>query len=190
MTIRQKVISVTLILIFLTIGVTSGTYYSWYLQHPHEQNMQGVGKDWMMLVVVVAVVMGAIGTAAAFVLSAHLASPITTMVETANAIANGDFNRELTIRRRDETGQLVEAFRKMKNSIDHILEEMAGLMLAIREGKLDSRGNAEGEDKAATHEMDFLICVTACQTPCITLFRPAPLWLWAPTNQRPSTGVL
>jgi methyl-accepting chemotaxis protein len=143
MTIRQKVVSVTLILLFLTSGVTSGTYYFWYLHHPHEQSKQGVGKDWVKLVIVVTVVMGTTGTAAAFVLSAHLARPITTMAETANAIANGDFNRELTLRRRDEIGQLIEAFRKMKGSIDHILEEMAGLMLAIREGKLDSRGNAE-----------------------------------------------
>ena len=61
----------------------------------------------------------------------------------------------------------------------------------IRDQDEESTRRSENtcQEDAIHAEIELLIWVTACQTPCITLLSPAPLWLWAPTNQRPSTGV-
>ncbi len=69
--------------------------------------------------------------------------PVSKIVAIANAVADGDFSKEIHIRQNDEIGHLADAFRNMKSTIDHVLEETEHLILNVREGRLDSRGNAE-----------------------------------------------
>lgn len=69
--------------------------------------------------------------------------PVTYLVKTANAITDGDFSQEITIRQQDEIGILATAFRNMKGTIDRVSEEVAKLILDVQEGNLKSRGNVE-----------------------------------------------
>lgn len=69
--------------------------------------------------------------------------PVTQIVDTAKAIAAGDFSQTITFHRNDEIGQLADAFRDMQTTIGGVLQETKHLMQAIRDGELDTRGNAE-----------------------------------------------
>ncbi|HEY4744081.1 MAG TPA: ATP-binding protein [Desulfuromonadaceae bacterium] len=68
--------------------------------------------------------------------------PLERIVDVAHAIAHGDLNRETGVVQNDEIGALAEAFRSMKNAIRQVLQETNGLILAVRDGRLESRGNA------------------------------------------------
>ncbi|MCP4345143.1 MAG: HAMP domain-containing protein [Desulfobacterales bacterium] len=78
--------------------------------------------------------------------------PIAKVVETANAIAAGDFSKDPNIRQRDEIGILADAFRNMKDMIGLVLAEIEGMILAVREGRLDTRGKTETFE-GAWHEL-------------------------------------
>jgi methyl-accepting chemotaxis protein len=69
--------------------------------------------------------------------------PVSAIVETANALAAGDFQKEADIRSKDEIGHLADAFRNMKDTINSVLKEIDGLVQAVREGRLDVRGSAD-----------------------------------------------
>lgn len=69
--------------------------------------------------------------------------PVSEIVETANAISNGDFKGNIKIASQDEIGLLAAAFQKMQNIIDSVLQEMDKLILAIKNGDLSARGNSE-----------------------------------------------
>ncbi|MDM8553626.1 methyl-accepting chemotaxis protein [Desulfococcaceae bacterium HSG7] len=69
--------------------------------------------------------------------------PIAGIVETANAIAAGDFSRAIDIRQQDEIGRLATAFREMQNTIGSVSQEIERLIHAVRDGDLAVRGNAE-----------------------------------------------
>jgi len=68
--------------------------------------------------------------------------PVGTIVKIADDIANGDFSQDIDIRQPDEIGHLAEAFRNMKGTIGHVLQEMDGLIQDLQQGKLDTRGDA------------------------------------------------
>lgn len=65
------------------------------------------------------------------------------MVTIANAIAGGNFDQPIDIRRKDEIGQLAEVFRNMQGTIGYMIQETDGLLQAIQHGDLQTRGNAE-----------------------------------------------
>ncbi len=69
--------------------------------------------------------------------------PVTGIVETANAIAAGDFSRKIEVRQQDEIGILATAFRNMQNTIGGVLQEMERLTHAVQNGDLSDRGAAE-----------------------------------------------
>ncbi len=69
--------------------------------------------------------------------------PITGIVETANAIAAGDFSRQIEIRQQDEIGILATAFRNMQNTIGGVSQEIERLIHAVQNGDLSARGDAE-----------------------------------------------
>jgi methyl-accepting chemotaxis protein len=68
--------------------------------------------------------------------------PVTMIVATAHAIAQGDLRQELDITRHDEIGELAEAFRHMKETIRAVLQETEQLTQAIQAGQLTLRGHA------------------------------------------------
>ncbi|MGE0086872.1 MAG: methyl-accepting chemotaxis protein [Desulfococcaceae bacterium] len=79
-----------------------------------------------------------------FIIGNSVVKPIHTIVtDTASAIADGDFSREITIQRNDQIGLLAEAFRNMKKTIGLVMAESDALIQAVREGRLGTRGNAD-----------------------------------------------
>ncbi len=79
----------------------------------------------------------------AWFVTRSITRPIVDIVETANAIAAGDFSREIGIRKKDEIGELADAFRNMRDTIGQVLQEMEKMIRAVQEGRLKTRGNAE-----------------------------------------------
>jgi len=69
--------------------------------------------------------------------------PLTRIVQVADRIADGDFSQDLGRHRRDEIGTLANAFQRMKTTIQQVLQETDRLVLAVKAGRLESRGNAE-----------------------------------------------
>jgi len=69
--------------------------------------------------------------------------PLSRIVHVANGIADGDFSQNVDTRRHDEIGTLANAFQRMKSTIQQVLHETDRLVLAVKEGRLESRGNAE-----------------------------------------------
>ena len=70
-----------------------------------------------------------------------LIRPLLGLLSGANAIANGDFSRELHIRQQDEIGALARAFHDMKTSLNDVLREMNDLIGAIQNGQLATRSD-------------------------------------------------
>ena len=70
-----------------------------------------------------------------------LIRPLVELLSGANAIANGDFSRELHIRQQDEIGALARAFHDMKTSLNDVLREMNDLIGAIQNGQLATRSD-------------------------------------------------
>jgi signal transduction histidine kinase/DNA-binding NarL/FixJ family response regulator len=68
--------------------------------------------------------------------------PLGRIVRIAKDISHGDFSREIEIGQEDEIGVLARAFHSMKNTIQQVLMETNGLILAVRAGKLDIRSDA------------------------------------------------
>lgn len=74
--------------------------------------------------------------------------PLGRIVKVAHDIAHGEFSREIEISHQDEIGTLARTFCAMKDTIQQVLQETDGLILAVQAGKLDSRSNSaafEGE---------------------------------------------
>ncbi len=75
-------------------------------------------------------------------ISAKITQPIVSLVDSAKTIAQGNFDVPVTSESNDEIGSLADAFRHMKGMIDLVLHETDALILAIRNGKLETRGDS------------------------------------------------
>ena len=72
--------------------------------------------------------------------------PVASLVEVANAIANGDVTQQLHIASHDEIGELAKAFQRMNETIRAVLEETERVIQAIQAGDLQT-----GSQTAAFH---------------------------------------
>jgi signal transduction histidine kinase len=85
---------------------------------------------------------------AAFFLMGVATRPLRQIVKMADGVSHGDFSREFEIHQRDEVGTLASSFSAMRRTIRKVLQETDGLIVAVQEGRLDSRSDAgqfEGE---------------------------------------------
>ncbi|QTA90978.1 methyl-accepting chemotaxis protein [Desulfonema magnum] len=102
---------------------------------------QAIGDIWKVMGISFFCII--IAMAVLWFVTLGITRPVADIVKTANAIAAGDFEQEIDIRQHDEIGKLADAFRNMKNTIARVLKEVADLNLAVQEGRLNSRGNAD-----------------------------------------------
>lgn len=79
-----------------------------------------------------------------FIITRSITVPVNTIVETAEAIAVGDLDQEITIKQKDEVGILAEAFTSMTQTVHQVSQETTALIHSIQHGKLDSRCKVEG----------------------------------------------
>jgi signal transduction histidine kinase len=85
---------------------------------------------------------------AAFFLMGVATRPLSQIVKMADGVSHGDFSSEFEIHQRDEVGTLASSFSAMRHTIRKVLHETDGLIVAVQEGRLDSRSDAgqfEGE---------------------------------------------
>ncbi|MDM8518189.1 methyl-accepting chemotaxis protein, partial [Desulfobacterales bacterium HSG16] len=78
----------------------------------------------------------------------RIITPIRQIVNIADSIARGEFDQKIEIKQKDEIGLLANSFNNMKDTIGHVSEEMDMLIIAVKEGRLDVRGNADSFDGA------------------------------------------
>jgi methyl-accepting chemotaxis protein len=75
--------------------------------------------------------------------SRSIVTPLIKGIHFARAVAEGDLSATVDVKQQDEVGVLAKALRNMKERIQNVLKETNGLIQAVQEGRLDSRGNAE-----------------------------------------------
>ncbi len=92
-----------------------------------------------------ALIFGALATSIliAFFVIRSIANPLQKIVETANDLADGNPDKEINIRQKDEIGSLAEAFRGIKANINSVLNETGDIIQAVQEGRLDIRGKTD-----------------------------------------------
>ena len=69
-------------------------------------------------------------------------TPLSALARVSHSIAAGDFRQDIRIAQQDEIGNLAAAILSMKNTIERVVKEMDGLLLAIQQGMLSQRGSA------------------------------------------------
>lgn len=84
-----------------------------------------------------------VGSILLYVLISVALRPLGLIVQMAEAIAHGDLTRSVVIDQHDEIGALANAVQTMRDEICHVLLETNGLIEAVRDGRLESRGNAD-----------------------------------------------
>lgn len=84
----------------------------------------------------------AVSSFIAYLLISLATRPLASLATMANGIAEGDFRQDLPVQRHDEIGAMASAFLRMKVIIQQVLGETDALVMAVREGKLENRGNA------------------------------------------------
>ncbi len=99
-------------------------------------------KEFIVIVTIIIVLFGILSTIGASVLSAFITNPLVQLTRVADIIASGDFQQEITITSHDEIGNLANAIRHMKDRIHDVLQETQGLIHAVQNGDLNSRGDA------------------------------------------------
>jgi methyl-accepting chemotaxis protein len=74
-----------------------------------------------------------------------MVQPLRSLAATANRLADGDLTETIAeTRSRDEIGLLAETVRTMQTTIQHVLLDVQGLLQAVQEGHLTTRGDTEG----------------------------------------------
>lgn len=98
--------------------------------------------------VALALTFAGISCIAAFFLMSVATRPLKQIVRMADGVSHGDFSSEFEIHQRDELGTLASSFSAMRQTIRKVLQETDGLIVAVQEGRLESRSDAgefEGE---------------------------------------------
>ncbi len=87
--------------------------------------------------------------------SNSISRPIKQIIQDVKeGIINGNFSKEIHIQHAGEIGELAQAFQTMKTTIENVLAEVDGLIYAVQEGTLATRGNA---DKFAGDWRDLVV---------------------------------
>ena len=80
----------------------------------------------------------------AYSITRAIVNPIkTVVVNTAHAIAEGDFSHDIAIYQNDEIGVLAQAFRQMKDKLSRVLAETDRLIQAVQHRRLNVRGHVD-----------------------------------------------
>lgn len=110
-------------------------------QHEAEENLGKTTARAKVIVLVTLLAAMGILLPVLFIFSRSITVPIKGIVQVAGDIASGNLDRDITIHRKDEIGNLADAFRNMQSTIKDYSEEVNTLIGQIRQGKLDSRGD-------------------------------------------------
>ncbi|MEJ5244561.1 MAG: MCP four helix bundle domain-containing protein [Bacteroidota bacterium] len=76
-------------------------------------------------------------------LTKSITTPIRKAVDAANKIANGFMDVDLEVKTKDETSDLLNSMKIMRNNIKSLVEEIHKIEIAAINGHLDSRGRED-----------------------------------------------
>lgn len=105
-------------------------------------NQRSEVRQAMKTMIIISFIFTTLALAILWFVVRSITSPIKKAIRFAEALATGDFTNELAISQRDELGMLAIALQAMREKIYAVLRETGALIQAIRDGKLDVRGNA------------------------------------------------
>ncbi len=100
-------------------------------------------KSAITMLLIVALLSIVLGILLGVIITRGIARPLSKGVEFAKAIADGDFSIDIDINQKDEIGDLANAFRGMKETINTVLHEMESLNNAVQSGNVKLRGNKD-----------------------------------------------
>ncbi len=119
-----------------------------------QKGIQRKIRNAKIFILVLTVVITSVGILLSLALSTYFSRPIDKLKESAAAIGNEDFNYRVTIRRKDELGDLSAAFNKMAEGLaeSKIIRETFGKYVTpeIRDEILSGRIPLNGERREAT----------------------------------------
>ena len=117
------------------------------LSHSIEATMQETvrqaNRQFVTITIILCVVGLLIVALWGWYLIRSIADPIKQAVRSAQMIADGDLSMSITVRRSDETGQLLAAFNAMIARLKAVLTEVETLIQAVQTGNLNLRGDAQ-----------------------------------------------
>ena len=73
----------------------------------------------------------------------HISRPLVEITDGARAMARGELELDLDLDREDEIGLLAGSFAEMRDSLEAMVEETAGISRAVGQGELSHRGDAD-----------------------------------------------
>lgn len=79
----------------------------------------------------------------AYFLMGVATAPLRQILKMADGVSHGDFNREFEIHQHDEVGALATSFSAMRSTIRKVLLETDRLIVAVQNGRLDVRSDAQ-----------------------------------------------
>ncbi len=121
-------------------NITVGAITTLYSKEVAEKNTLQMIK----IVILIASICICIIIPMAFLFSNTISKPVNEIVTALkDGIANGDFTKEIHIRKSGEIGDLVFAFQSMQKTISRVSEELNLLIASIQDGKLDFRANTK-----------------------------------------------
>ncbi|MBI5440747.1 MAG: HAMP domain-containing protein [Deltaproteobacteria bacterium] len=108
-----------------------------------EEQMLRRARSTLIGVIAVCVLAVAAGVALALGLSLGIVRPLRRVVGLAQSVAKGELTAEMKVDRKDELGDLLEAFARMRDSVQAVVQNIAGLIEEVADGKLSARGRPE-----------------------------------------------
>jgi signal transduction histidine kinase len=83
-------------------------------------------RELLQRLMIIALLLVALGTSGAFIVSRRITEPIRQMTEASRAMARGDYSKRVLVTRSDELGELAQTFNVMSAQVEqsqHSLEE-------------------------------------------------------------------
>jgi methyl-accepting chemotaxis protein len=79
----------------------------------------------------------------AYFIAKHIADPLIKSADFTKAMSMGDFSDKINIRQKDEIGILADSLNQMKDKISNVMLTLDSQILAVQEGNLGCRADAE-----------------------------------------------
>ncbi len=132
--------------LFKPWGWVIGTAYYTGIEQASEEKQCSVSKqikEFFIILSIISAFVAAIALALLWFISTGIAGPVSEAVKLAMSVAEGDLSRNVEAHGKSETACLFGAMKQMTETLRDIQKETNGLIQAVQEGRLDTRGNAD-----------------------------------------------
>ncbi len=100
--------------------------------------------EWTLAIIAISSIAAII--LVAWWITSSIKHPLSHLVEISKAIASGNLNSNITVKGKDEIGQLLQAFSDMQTQLrEHLEQEVNEIIVAISQGDFDKRISLENK---------------------------------------------